>query len=111
MIFITGLSLQVVFLVQIYYALLGLTQPAIRRVFIWMIMCSYIAVFVLVFLSLFFNVVITLNGIHLVLTALCVFCLVSLLIYGGKIYKEMKRIEVSRNIIIKAGHLSAVNDR
>ena len=47
----------------------------------------------------------------LVLTALCVFCLVSLLIYGGKIYKEMKRIEVSRNIIIKAGHLSAVNDR
>lgn len=48
LIFITGfviimclkgsLSLQVVFLVQIYYALLGLSQPAIRKVFIFVIM-------------------------------------------------------------------------
>lgn len=48
LIFITGffivvclkgsLSLQVVFLVQIYYALLGLSQPAIRKVFVFVIM-------------------------------------------------------------------------
>ena len=48
LIFITGwvistcvigrLSLQIVFLVQIYYALLNLAQPAIRKVFVGVIM-------------------------------------------------------------------------
>ena len=33
-----SLSLQIVFLVQIYYALLGLAQPRIRKVFIVVIM-------------------------------------------------------------------------
>lgn len=33
-----SLSLQIVFLVQIYYALLGLAQPKIRKVFIVVIM-------------------------------------------------------------------------
>ena len=34
----SSLSLQIVFLVQIYYALLGLAQPRIRKVFIVVIM-------------------------------------------------------------------------
>ena len=38
-----------------------------------------------------------------ILTMLCFFCLFSLLLYGIRIYYEMKRIEVSRNIIIKVG--------
>lgn len=66
-----------------------------------------------VFLGLFVDIEITINCTQyaysspssipssLILTVLCFFCLFSLLIYGFRIYFEMKRIEVSRNIIIK----------
>ena len=45
------LSLQVVFLVQIYYALLGLAQPAIRHVFITVIM-TVDSIFIISYLGL-----------------------------------------------------------
>ena len=69
--------------------------------------------FIFVFLGLFVDIEITINCTQyaysspcsipssLILTVLCFFCLFSLLIYGFRIYFEMKRIEVSRNIIVK----------
>ncbi|KAK8822035.1 hypothetical protein WA538_000132 [Blastocystis sp. DL] len=101
LVFITGLSLQIVFLVQIYYALLGLAQPKIRKVFIVVIMSSYVISFFLIFLCLFYDVDIVLDGLHCTIALLCLFCLVALLGYGFQIYKEMKQIAVVKTVIRK----------